>query len=75
MQLRGTSNAYWKPKNDFKMKYKMFFGVNDRSMDATIRKRKDYRRMKKIIVHPLWNQVNGTGIDIAIIRILGTPLK
>ena len=57
------------------MKYKMFFGVNERSMDATIRKRKDYRRIKKIIVHPMWNQVNGTGIDIAIIRILGTPLK
>ena len=75
MQLQGRSNVYWTPKNDFKMKYKMFFGVNDRSMDATIRKRKDYRRIKKIKIHPLWNQVNGTGIDIAIIRILGTPLK
>ena len=57
------------------MKYKMFFGVNDRSMDATIRKRKDYRRIKKIIVHPLWDWDKGTGIDIAIIRILGSPLE
>ena len=44
MQLQGRSNAYWKPINEFKIKYKMFFGVNDISIDATVRKRKDYRR-------------------------------
>ena len=75
MQLQGRSNAYWKPINEFKMKYKMFFGVNDISIDATVRKRQDYRRIKKIIVHPLWDQDKGTGIDIAIIRILGSPLE